>query len=216
MATTSPDNIWTPDAGDDYALTTDLATTADTIQAALTSIRGQNGMRFGVLAGRPTSGVAGRFYSASNTGVIYYDDGSAWRFFYQPWQAWSPTLSGFTLGNGSLTTRYLRTLGHVHFSIQLTIGSTTNVTGAIGFSAPVSSSNATYMTMGSGSWMRSALPTTPYPLMPKMSASSNIINAVLFNSSAAVVSLSQLSSTYPAAPATGDVLYMQGSYEVAS
>lgn len=35
MATTSPDNIWTPDSGDDYALTVDLAAMADTIQDAL-------------------------------------------------------------------------------------------------------------------------------------------------------------------------------------
>ncbi len=39
MATTSPDNIWTPDAGDDYALTVDLAAMADTIQDALNEIR---------------------------------------------------------------------------------------------------------------------------------------------------------------------------------
>lgn len=38
MATTSPDNIWTPDSGDDYALTVDLAATADTIQDALTNL----------------------------------------------------------------------------------------------------------------------------------------------------------------------------------
>lgn len=35
MATTSPDNIWTPDSGDDYALTVDLAATADTVQTGL-------------------------------------------------------------------------------------------------------------------------------------------------------------------------------------
>lgn len=35
MALTTPDNIWTPDAGEQYALTTDLATMADTIQDAL-------------------------------------------------------------------------------------------------------------------------------------------------------------------------------------
>lgn len=39
MATTSPDDIWTPDAGDDYALTTDLAAMADTIQDAITANR---------------------------------------------------------------------------------------------------------------------------------------------------------------------------------
>lgn len=38
MAVTSPDNIWTPDSGDDYALTVDLAATADTIQDALTAL----------------------------------------------------------------------------------------------------------------------------------------------------------------------------------
>lgn len=37
MATTSPDNLWTPDSGDDYALTVDLAAFADTVQDALTS-----------------------------------------------------------------------------------------------------------------------------------------------------------------------------------
>lgn len=35
MATTSPDNLWTPDSGDGYALTQDLAAFADTIQDAL-------------------------------------------------------------------------------------------------------------------------------------------------------------------------------------
>jgi hypothetical protein len=38
VATTSPDNIWTPDSGDDYALTVDLAAMADTVQDALTEI----------------------------------------------------------------------------------------------------------------------------------------------------------------------------------
>lgn len=39
MATTSPDNIWSPDSGDDYALTVDLAAMADTVQDAITSVR---------------------------------------------------------------------------------------------------------------------------------------------------------------------------------
>lgn len=35
MATTTPDNLWTPDSGDGYALTQDLAAFADTTQDAL-------------------------------------------------------------------------------------------------------------------------------------------------------------------------------------
>jgi hypothetical protein len=54
MATTSPDNIWTPDSGDDYALTTDLAAMADTIQAALS---GGNWVNLSVFGGNAAPGV---------------------------------------------------------------------------------------------------------------------------------------------------------------
>lgn len=40
MAMTSPDNIWTPDVGDEYDITADLATMADTVQDALLRYRG--------------------------------------------------------------------------------------------------------------------------------------------------------------------------------
>lgn len=39
MATTSPDNIWTPDATNPYQLTTDLAAMADTVQDAIQDAR---------------------------------------------------------------------------------------------------------------------------------------------------------------------------------
>lgn len=35
MATTSPDNLWSPDAADDYALTVDWAASMQTVQTAL-------------------------------------------------------------------------------------------------------------------------------------------------------------------------------------
>lgn len=56
MATTSPDNIWTPDSGDDYALTVDLAAMADTVQDALNNVpknylRGTNAERLAITGG---------------------------------------------------------------------------------------------------------------------------------------------------------------------
>lgn len=56
MAVTSPDNIWTPDNGDDYALTVDLARTADDIQDALNAVRGQSAPRIGT-TGRARAGA---------------------------------------------------------------------------------------------------------------------------------------------------------------
>lgn len=49
MATTSPDNLWSPDAGDEYDLTVDMAASMQSVQAALekraNSYRGTSGQR---------------------------------------------------------------------------------------------------------------------------------------------------------------------------
>lgn len=47
MALTSPNNLWSPDPGDDYDLTVDLAAMQDSVQAAITAIR--NSSRSGVV-----------------------------------------------------------------------------------------------------------------------------------------------------------------------
>lgn len=57
MVTTSPDNIWSPDAGDDYALTTDLAALADTVQDAITDLRGSTDTRVEKLAVAESAGI---------------------------------------------------------------------------------------------------------------------------------------------------------------
>lgn len=64
MATTTPDNIWSPDAGDDYALTTDLAAMADTVQDAITDNRvgriGTNAERLALAGGDLFEGLTFR------------------------------------------------------------------------------------------------------------------------------------------------------------
>lgn len=78
MATTSPDNIWTPDAGDDYALTTDLAAMADTVQDAL---NGRSGIRSGT--GTPAvlpGDTLGDTYVDTTSGFTYWFNGTTWLF----------------------------------------------------------------------------------------------------------------------------------------
>lgn len=78
MATTSPDNIWTPDAGDDYALTTDLAATADTVQDAITDVRSGILGLAGLEANKPAFGVEGRTWYSRDTNRSWFDTGSNW------------------------------------------------------------------------------------------------------------------------------------------
>ncbi len=52
------------------------------------------------------------------------------------WTAYDPTLSGVTLGDGTLTGRYSIAGKLVHWSAELTLGSTSSVTGAIVIGLP--------------------------------------------------------------------------------
>lgn len=78
MATTSPDNIWSPDSGDDYALTVDLAAMADTVQDAFTDIRTNTLSTGGTTANRPAAGLEGRTYYATDTNIQWLDTGTEW------------------------------------------------------------------------------------------------------------------------------------------
>jgi len=79
MATTSPDDLWTPDTGDDYALTVDLAAFADTVQEAFTKLGlpafASNAARDAYYPS-PVNGDAG---IRTDLGYIEMYDGTTWR-----------------------------------------------------------------------------------------------------------------------------------------
>lgn len=79
MATTSPDNIWTPDSGDDYALTVDLAAMADTVQDAITA---NKFALVGLDSERPANGSPGLV-----EGMTWYstDTQVEWRYQSTQW-----------------------------------------------------------------------------------------------------------------------------------
>lgn len=89
MAVTSPDDIWTPDAGDDYALTTDLASMADTVQDAINNVRANGAYRPGLEANRTST-------PDPFDGLLYYstDTGKLWRY---AGSSWYPQTSGLVL-----------------------------------------------------------------------------------------------------------------------
>lgn len=144
MATTSPDNIWTPDSGDDYALTVDLAATADTVQAAFnarprTYRTGTNAQRLALTGGDLFDGL--RFF-ATDTDIEWLYDGSTWTPVASLGTAFTPTWtassSAPSLGNGSLVGRYgYISRKRVAVRYFLTFGSTTSGgAGTWAFSLP--------------------------------------------------------------------------------
>lgn len=98
MVTTSPDNIWSPDAGDAYALTTDLAAMADTVQDAITSLRSGQGYRADLtnaqrLALTGTDLFEGLRVRTTDTKIDWLYTGGAW-------VAWGMSTASVTLESG--------------------------------------------------------------------------------------------------------------------
>ena len=63
------------------------------------------------------------------------------------YQSWTPTLTNLTLGNGTMSGRYIQIGKFVHATLNLTWGSTTSATGTFTFSSPVTMAtpNNTYI-----------------------------------------------------------------------
>ena len=77
--------------------------------------------------------------TTDNDELDYYD-GSAWVAGVQfgAWQSYTPTFTNFTLGNGTITlAKYVQIGRTVTVKVLVTLGSTSSVSGRIGFSLPV-------------------------------------------------------------------------------
>jgi hypothetical protein len=128
MATTSPDNLWTPDTGDDFALTVDLAAFADTVQDALTDIRTEIQYTSGTDAARitaaATASIGDRWVTTDTTPKQeFFYTGSAWVLDYVPRTSWTPTWTNFIVGASTVTANYCVTAGRCIGSIDVAIGS---------------------------------------------------------------------------------------------
>jgi hypothetical protein len=83
--------------------------------------------------------------------VLTYDGtNSRWRMgtFDQGVLSYTPSPTGFSLGNGTLTGSYVRSGDQVNWSITLVIGSTTSFSSAIEISLPVTTSNGVIVGAG--------------------------------------------------------------------
>ena len=81
MALTSPDNIWTPDPGDLYHPTVSLGGMADSIQDAITALRGNNAptVRVANVAERTTALADHGTPTSSNPLIVFRADAGAGR-----------------------------------------------------------------------------------------------------------------------------------------
>jgi hypothetical protein len=130
------------------------------------------------------------------------------------WRSFTPTFSNFTLGNGTVVARYAQIGKTVHFYVQVTLGSTSSVTGSIAINAPVAKNSNMGAPIGQAFFQDSgtAFQTAGYL---QSSPGSNVFEAFAFLANLTYLQSAITSATIPFTWANTDLFGFRGTYEVA-
>ena len=133
------------------------------------------------------------------------------------WLSWTPTWTNITVGNGSVTARYIRLGDKVAFRIYLSFGSTTSISGDVTFSLP-DDAHSNYSTQRFGAVGNATLHdagTSVYTGVLYIDLSTSVAHILAQDGSATYLFRSTLSSTVPFTWTTSDTIDVHGFYEAA-
>ena len=128
------------------------------------------------------------------------------------WQTWTPsTINNLVIGNGTISARYQQISKTVNFSIKVTFGSTTTISGSPNMTMNPGSS------ISDGVFAVNILDTgvARYAGQAILNAGGTQLFFDLIDSSTARAQLTAFSATSPFTWGTGDIFTVSGSYEVA-
>lgn len=153
----------------------------------------------------PRTWIAGEQPSAATMNTHIRDNLKA---IGDAWTSYTPAVSGWTQGNGTLTGVYMQAGKWVNARVAFTVGSTTTIAGTLTLSLPVSA-HAVY--------------TGGYPIGAALLLDTSLNNRYqrfTVATSATTVQMSDLSNarvtaTVPFTWATGDTVDLQVTYEAA-
>lgn len=217
MATTSPDNIWSPDAGDDYALTTDLAAMADTVQDAITA---NKSALSGLDASRPANGspglVNGMTWYSTDTKTTWRYDGSVWSIEFRALAPYAATVTGLNLSHVTVVTEYERRGRMIHGEIELTRTTAGSPTAQVAFTLPVPISSPT-MTKHLGLGLFDLPTVNQYDIRARYAGSNTVVVNFPATSGGAIASGNNLNNVFPTSSphAIGTTLNMSFDYRAA-
>lgn len=159
----------------------------------------------------PRTWVTSEVVTAAVMNTHVRDNLSALHVPFEAWSTYTPTVSGWTLGSGTVTGRYLQVGSTVHFDIKLTLSSTTVSASPI-FTLPstASSNYSTYSQIGSATFI-DASPATTYGGIARLNSTTTVAALTLGTS----LVHTNLSTTVPFTWANSDSVTVHGWYEAA-
>jgi len=130
------------------------------------------------------------------------------------WEAWTPTTTGITVGNGTITARYMQIGKTVHFSYIFVLGSTSALVSDHSITLPVARRNTD--SVGQANILLREIGVNNYLGVPLYSpADASVLLIRPATSAASYVGNGFLSGTIPFTWADGDEIICSGSYEAA-
>jgi hypothetical protein len=178
----------------------------------------QSIMNFATTAARssaiptPTEGM---FAITKDDDELDYYNGSAWvsALPVGAWKAYTPTLSGLTIGNGVLDFKYSQIGKTVHVKGKITLGSTSSVTTTVDIGTPVASTGySTGYLLGNFSAYNNSSVFTGQMINV---ANPNAFRATVNDSSAAITRAADLSAAVPFTWANTHTMFVTYTYEAA-
>lgn len=129
------------------------------------------------------------------------------------WQSYTPTLSGITIGNGTLDFKYCQIGKTVHVKGQITLGSTSSVTTTLDIGVPVNHTGYTLgYTLGNVSFTNNTVYNQGMMVSVANAAS---FRAVVGNASGTYVGITDLSATVPFTWGNTHKIFVTFTYQAA-
>lgn len=127
------------------------------------------------------------------------------------WTAFTPTITNWGVGNGTLLGRFEQRGKSVKFRIEFTVGSTTTLSGILNFALPVAANFS--------AGVMDAFPPVGWASLRDVSAPAQRQWMGVLSSTTTVIvaddSLTPVQPTVPWSWATGDIIVINGTYEAA-
>lgn len=192
---------------------------AGTNGQVLRHIAGANGWGPGFTTGGTVdlpAGADGMMFWDTTLNTLFAHDGTGWIYMAEPAQAWIPSWTNVTVGNGTVDAWYRRSDGWCDCYLQFVLGSTSSITGAITISPPTNMHSA-FSIVGEGhTWIRDTSAATNYPAL-LIGASTSAVTVYTYNAAAAgSATTTATAGGSPMTWATGDTLYVGFRYRMAS
>ena len=151
-----------------------------------------------------------------DTDVLWRYKAAGWSIMQSGWAAWTPTVTGLTVGNGNLRTMWRQIDKLAEIIVEFTAGSSSAATAVVGFTLPTPPVDLTLHRHFGEGLIRIGV--GHFPIQPRMAGSATFSLATSQVTTGTTVRVGDnVSNSFPTSGSWASVasFYAHGTYEVA-